>query len=146
MYFPLSTSFKVLKFFTVSPSINYNEVWYFEKLNWAKTNDKTVAVEIRFRGFNRLSTYQTSVNLTTRIYGACFFKTRGSGRPIINPSIGYSYQPDFSDPAFWLFSGVQPEEQQNILCLSLFVRTFVYGSATTGSSSGIVSVSITTSR
>jgi hypothetical protein len=136
---PLSTSFKVLKFFTVSPSINYNEVWYFEKLNWAKTNDSTVAVRDTVRGFNRLSTYQTSVNLTTRIYGTYFFKKTSrvqAIRHIINPSIGYSYQPDFSDPAFGYFQEFNLKNNKYPVFKSVH-ENFVYGSATTGSSSGI---------
>ena len=31
---PISTSFNLLKYFTVSPSINYNEIFYFKKLNY----------------------------------------------------------------------------------------------------------------
>ena len=30
---PISTSFNLLKYFTVSPSVNYNEIWYFKKLS-----------------------------------------------------------------------------------------------------------------
>ena len=31
---PVGYSFKFLRFFTMSPSLNYEERWYFEKLNW----------------------------------------------------------------------------------------------------------------
>ena len=30
---PLSASFKMLKHFTFSPSLSYDELWYFKKLN-----------------------------------------------------------------------------------------------------------------
>jgi hypothetical protein len=36
---PVSYSFKFLKYFTVSPSVNYEEKWYFDRLeNWRWTN------------------------------------------------------------------------------------------------------------
>ncbi len=31
---PLNTSFKALKFLTLSPNFNYDDRWYFEKLDW----------------------------------------------------------------------------------------------------------------
>ena len=30
---PLSTSFKVLKNFTINPSLSYSEIWYLESIN-----------------------------------------------------------------------------------------------------------------
>jgi hypothetical protein len=99
---PLSYSFKALKFFTVSPSMNYEEKWYFEKLNWQYVqDDKTgnfVAKADTIPGFNRISNYSVSVGLNTRVYGMYFFKSGKvkAIRHVINPTISMGLTPDFS--------------------------------------------------
>ncbi|HEX5170802.1 MAG TPA: putative LPS assembly protein LptD, partial [Cyclobacteriaceae bacterium] len=54
---PISTSNKLFRYFTVSPSINYDERWYFEKLTWRyqTQNDKQVLVADTTSGFNRIA-------------------------------------------------------------------------------------------
>ena len=99
---PISYSFKFLKFFTMSPSVSYEEKWYFEKLDWRYVqDDKTgnyVAKADTIQGFNRIANYSTSVGLNTRVYGMYFFK-RGKVkaiRHVINPNISMGLTPDFS--------------------------------------------------
>lgn len=71
---PISTSFNFLKFFTASPSINYNEIWYLKKLNY-RYNELENGIEIdTVNGFSRAWSYSTSMSLSTRIYGTVFFK------------------------------------------------------------------------
>lgn len=102
---PLSTSVKALKHFTLSPSINYNEIWYFEKLNWGLDESKEKAIVLdTIQQFNRISNYSTSISLNTRIYGMYISKNPNRKikaiRHVVNPSISYSYQPDFTDSKF----------------------------------------------
>ncbi len=97
---PLGTSLKVFKFFTISPSINLTETWYFDKLAWGldSTRSKAVVTDT-IHGFNRVSNYSLSIGMNTRIYGTKFFKEGKkiqAIRHVINPSISYSYQPDYT--------------------------------------------------
>ena len=140
---PLSTSFKLLKFFTVSPGINFEERWYFEKLNWNynKTDERFVADTIDV--FNRVYNYSGGASLTTRIYGTYLSKNPKSKiraiRHIINPSVGYSYQPDFSDPSydyyqrFTIKDGAGNEDE----VLKARHQNFIYGTASPGKSSAL---------
>ena len=99
---PISYSFKMLRFFTVSPSINYEEKWYFEKLNWKYIQDNNtgnyVAKADTIRGFNRVANYSLSIGMNTRIYGMYYFKSGKvkAIRHVINPSISLGLTPDFS--------------------------------------------------
>ncbi|HET9486364.1 MAG TPA: putative LPS assembly protein LptD, partial [Chryseosolibacter sp.] len=98
---PISYSFKFLKFFTMSPSVNYEEKWYFEKLNWRYVQDATgnfVAKADTIQGFNRIANFSTSVGLNTRVYGMYSFKSGKVKqiRHVINPSISMGLTPDFS--------------------------------------------------
>lgn len=96
---PVSYSFKTLKFFTVSPTINYDEKWYFERLDWNYAEDSTFVADT-ISGFNRIANYSFSAGIATRIYGMYHFKNKNSKvkaiRHVINPSISAGYTPDFS--------------------------------------------------
>ncbi len=100
---PLATSLKLFKFFTISPSLNWDEIWYFEKLTWGQDSiGKEPVVVDTIKGFNRISNYSGSIALTTRIFGTYFLKKGNikAIRHVINPSISYNFQPDFADPKF----------------------------------------------
>ncbi|CAN5391994.1 putative LPS assembly protein LptD [soil metagenome] len=96
---PISTSMKLFNFFTLSPSLNYDETWYFDQLVWKQLSDSVIgAVPDTLRAFNRVVNYSVNAGLTTRIYGTYFFKKKTgiqAIRHVINPSIGFSYAPDF---------------------------------------------------
>ncbi len=97
---PLGTAVKVLKYFTLSPAINLNETWYFDKLEWGLDSTRTKAVPIdTIRGFNRITNYSFSASMNTRLYGMIFFKEGKriqAIRHVINPSVSFSFQPDFT--------------------------------------------------
>ena len=98
---PIGYSFKAFRFFTVFPQVNYEEKWYFEKLNWKYdivNNRPTLVVADTVKGFNRIANYSFSTGLNTRFYGTYIFK-RGNIkaiRHVVNPYISFSYTPDFS--------------------------------------------------
>jgi len=140
---PLSTSIKVLKFFTLSPSLNWDEIWYFDKLTWEQdATTQEIKVKEKTSGFNRVSTYSASVSLNTRIYGTVFFK-KGSVRAIrhvINPSVSMNFKPDFVDPSFGYYQRFDYVSKQTNLKVTEYKSRhdgFVYGSAAQGSSSSL---------
>jgi LptD protein len=101
---PLQTSFKLFHFFTFTTSITFDELMYFEKLNWGvDATGKNIAVKDTIKGFSTVTNYSGSVGFTTRIYGTKFFKKTSkiqAIRHIINPSISLNFQPDFSAPKY----------------------------------------------
>lgn len=117
---PLNTSFKLLKHFTVSPSINYEEKWYFEKLNWEidPDNPNNAIIADTIDGFNRVYEYSTSASINTRLYGTYFFK-KGSKieaiRHVMNPNISFSYRPDFSAEKFGYYQRLTAEDGTEII-------------------------------
>lgn len=102
---PISSSIKVLKYFTLTNSVNINERWYFKtiKKEWSNDtllskNDTVITTEIK--GFSRALDFQLSSSINTRIYGMLQMK-RGPIRAIrhvLTPSIGFSWRPDFGTP------------------------------------------------
>ena len=140
---PVSTSFKLLKFFTVSPNLSYEERWYFEKLNWNYNNTEKKFVADTIDQFNRVSNYSVGASFTTRIYGTYLSKNPESKiramRHVINPSVGYSYQPDFSAPKFDYYQKFTIKDgvgNENVV-LKARHENFIYGTAPSGQSSAI---------
>ncbi len=140
---PLSTSFKVLRFLTVSPSINYDERWYFEKLDWSYDDSLRTFSSTKINGFNRVYNYGGGVSMNTRIYGVYNAKNQNkrikSIRHVINPSIGYSFQPDFGDPKYDYYQRFTTTDGAGNTREVLKSRheSFIYGSASPGKSSSL---------
>lgn len=134
---PISYSFKAFRFFTVSPSVNYEEKWYFEKLDWKYdiVNNSPTLVKDTIKGFNRIANYNFSTSLNTRLYGTYFFK-RGNVKAIrhtVNPTISFSYTPDFGKNDNYF----QVIKQNGITTYKSRHDGFVYGGSSQGRSGSI---------
>src|SRR6056297_2203000 len=120
-------NFRLFKYFTVTPNVNYNETWVFETLrrslvdtptitnidtipNPANEDDKIITADTLFNQIQddlvsesrALRTFNSGVSMNTQIFGTLRFKKgwlRGV-RHVIKPTFSLSYSPDFSDP-FW---------------------------------------------
>ena len=95
---PLSTNFKIFKYFSASATANYNEVWYL------KTNKKSFdvltnkVIDTNVNGFDAFRTYSFSSSLGTTIYGTFNFgdkKRIQSIRHVMAPKVSFSYTPSF---------------------------------------------------
>jgi lipopolysaccharide assembly outer membrane protein LptD (OstA) len=95
---PLSTNFKVFKHFSVSSSLNYEEVWYFKTINKRYDEQINTVVTTDVKGFDAYRTYSSSTSLGTTIYGTFNLgadKKIQSIRHVMRPSISHSYTPSF---------------------------------------------------
>lgn len=135
---PISTSNKIFRYFTISPSMSYDERWYFERLTWSSVNEngKQVFVADTSKVFNRIANYSFGAGLNTRVYGTYFFK-RGNVkaiRHVVNPTLGFSYTPDFSSNTnyFQKFTGTNGKP-----IYKSRHEGFVYGVSSYGNSGSI---------
>ena len=95
---PLSTNFKVFKFFSVSAATNYNEVWYLKTINKEYDNDLGSEVITDVNGFDSFRTYNFTSSVGTTIYGNFDFgkdKKIQAIRHVMRPNISYNYTPSF---------------------------------------------------
>lgn len=95
---PLSTNFKVFKFFSVSASANYNEVWYLKTINKNFDNDLGQEVVRDINGFDSFRTYNFTSGIGTTIYGNFDFgkeKKIQAIRHVMRPNISYNNTPSF---------------------------------------------------
>jgi hypothetical protein len=100
-------NFKLFRHFTLSPSFNYKERWYFKSIEKSYDQEKhQVVVSDTTQGFNRVYDYSFSIGTQTKIY--TFFRPSrwlfGDGiqaiRHMMTPSVSMSYRPDFGDPKY----------------------------------------------
>lgn len=97
---PISTNFKVLKYFSVSASSNFREVWQFQSVSKNYNYLRNEVETIDKKGFVAYRTYNFSSNIGTTIYGTFNFgetKKIQAIRHVVRPSIGYSYTPSFDN-------------------------------------------------
>lgn len=95
---PLSTNFKVFKYFSATMGTSYQEVWDLQTIR--KYYDTTVSKDstTTVKGFDAYRTYNFSAGLSTTIYGTFKFgddKKIQAIRHVMNPGISYSYSPAF---------------------------------------------------
>ncbi|UGS22491.1 LPS-assembly protein LptD [Flavobacterium channae] len=95
---PISTNFKVFKYFSVTASANYNEVWALNTIEkyFSTTENKVVTVDQK--GFESFRTYNFNVGVGTTIYGTFNFgedKKIEAIRHVVRPNISYGYTPSF---------------------------------------------------
>ena len=95
---PLSTNFKLFKYFSASSSMNYEEIWYTKTIERSYDVDQSKVVDKTINGFDAFRTYSFSSSLGTTIYGTFNFgddKKIKSIRHVMRPSVSYGYTPSF---------------------------------------------------
>ena len=135
---PVSTSFNLFKYFTFSPNLNYEEIWYLKKLNYSY-NEVENGVRIdTTNSFSRAWSYNTAFSMSTRIYGTLFFKKGKikAIRHVISPEVSFSFSPDFTKPKFGYYEDVRINEEGDTKLLSKY-ENFLYGTPRIGSSASM---------
>ncbi len=95
---PISTNFKVAKFFSVSVGGNYEDVWALETYEQRFDTETETVVRDTINGFDRYNTYNFSASVGTTLYGTFNFgedKKIQAIRHTFRPSISYGYAPSF---------------------------------------------------
>ena len=135
---PVSTSFNLFKYFTLSPNLNYEEIWYLKKLNYSY-NEVENGVRIdTTNSFSRAWSYNTAFSMSTRIYGTLFFKKGKikAIRHVISPEVSFSFSPDFTKPKFGYYEDVRINDKGDTKLLSKY-ENFLYGTPRIGSSASM---------
>lgn len=95
---PIAMPLNVMRYFVLTPSFNYTEVWYLQELrHYYDPESEQVEIDT-LRRFSRAGYYSISNGLSTRIYGTFIFKQGRrlqAIRHLITPNISLSYQPEF---------------------------------------------------
>ncbi len=113
--FPISTSFKVFKYFTLSPVIRYSQNFYFKKQDYFFSDSLSRFTDSTRNGFFPAFSTSTSLLLATNIFG--FFNPPSRNieriRHVMTPEISFNYTPDQSQSVFGFYDTyVNPETDE----------------------------------
>jgi len=135
---PISTSISLLKNFTLTPSVNYTELWYLEKLDHRYDEETNQVITDTLEGFTRPYFFSSGVSISTRLYGTFYFKGEKieAIRHVLTPSIGLGFQPDFSDEKFDFYQEVQIDQNGTTRKFSRY-NGFIFGSPPSGKSTSL---------
>jgi lipopolysaccharide assembly outer membrane protein LptD (OstA) len=154
---PVNLTLKVLKYFTLSNTLDFSERWYSTSVIQTWVND-TLFGKVTKIGYVRVDTisgfkaaheYGFSSTLNTNLYGMLQFR-RGPVRAIrhvIRPSVSFSYRPDFGSDKLGYFRTVQIDTLGNFRRYSIFGNDAAYSSVIgvpTDAKSGRLNFSIIT--
>ncbi|MEI6679089.1 MAG: putative LPS assembly protein LptD [Mariniphaga sp.] len=141
---PVSTSFKLLKYITISPSFNYGERWYTQQIR-KNYNESTKMVEVAdtLYGFTRNYDYSFSVGASTKVYGNFLplnpkSKIKGI-RHVMTPSISFNLKPDFSNSSFGMYETIEyfDEKGNPVSYRYPYHEGTIYGTSSAGQSGSI---------
>jgi len=116
----MSTQFKVLKYFSLSPQLSGNEYWYLQTKNRTFSADSNRVVEDTIRGFARAADFNFSINLGTMLYGTKYFKKSKklqAIRHVMTVNSGLGFRPDFSDEGFGIYKKIRTDTASEVLQL-----------------------------
>ena len=135
---PISTSIKVLKHFTLTPSFNLTERWYLSQTEkrWDVNSESLITDTLN--KFTRSHNYNFSTAINTKIYGMIQFnKTKIAAlRHVISPNLSFRYNPDFSDEKYGYYKTVQKNTEEETEKYSI-MNNGIYGSPSKGESGKI---------
>lgn len=99
---PISTNFKVAKFFSVTMGGSYEDVWALETFNQrfvaGEGTERGSVVRDTISGFDRYNQYNLNASVGTTVYGTFNFgedKKIQAIRHVMRPTISYGYAPSF---------------------------------------------------
>ena len=95
---PISTNFKLLKYFSFSTSANLQETWVFKTINREYDVELQEVITNENRGFDSFRTYNFSTSLGTTVYGMYNFSEKSkikAIRHVMRPSLSYGISPSF---------------------------------------------------
>lgn len=98
----------LVRWLNLNQSMQITENWYDRQTEYFLKTDSTVGSRVD-KGFAALHLFSYSASANTKIYGT-FQPNLGPVRAlrhVIEPSLGFSFRPDFSDPAWGYFQEVK---------------------------------------
>lgn len=120
---PISGTFTILKYLNISPSINFTDRMYTQRVmrDWDGERQRERADTVS--GFYNVYNWNLSVSANTTLYGFYVPNRKIFGDKIIavrhtlKPSVSYSYAPDFSASSYGYYQTYQKTDAQGNVSL-----------------------------
>ncbi len=107
---PVSASFTLLDYLNVTPSFNFTDRTYSNKIMQSWDTGNQAIVRDTVNGFYNVYNYNLSLSANTKLYGMytpmkwCGGKKIQAIRHVFTPTLSFSYAPDFSASRYGFYS------------------------------------------
>ncbi len=125
---PISANFTILNYINVTPSFNFTDRMYTNKVNRFWDEARQVEVCDTVYGFNNVYNWDLSINANTKLYGffvpnkKIFGEKIQAVRHVFTPSIGFSYAPDFSASRYGYWDSYTKTDAQGNVSIVTYNR------------------------
>lgn len=117
---PINASFTVANYINITPSFNFTDRMYFNKINRSWDTEAQAEQRDTTYGFYNVYDFNLSLSASTKLYGTYvpLIGKKGSAlratriRHVFTPSISFSYAPDFGK-SFWGFYDTYVKTDRN---------------------------------
>jgi len=132
---PISTSFTVLKYIRVTPSINTNGYLYAKSYRKKLVLDSIYVDTLPETRFYADAFASTSIS--TMVYGDYFFKTKHLKQihQTMTPAVSFTYKPDYSEPGYGSYGRYYIDSLKKEVTYPYFEG--IYGGPTSGKSESV---------
>lgn len=147
-YIPISATFNMLNYVNVTPSVNFTDRMYTNKIRRQWDPNAAAVVADTTYGFYNVYDFQASVSVDTKLYG--FYQPLpflGDKvkmiRHVLTPSVTFSGAPDFSKPFYGYYGTYEMPDQNGVMRAQKYsmFQNALYGVPGQGKS-GTVSVAL----
>ncbi len=120
---PISGSFTLFNVLNLSPSFNFTDRMYTNKVMRSWNADRQVEVCDTTYGFHNVYNWNFSLGLSTKLYGMyvpnpkVFGKKIVAMRHVVTPTVSFSYAPDFSTQRYGYYDTYQKTDAQGNVSL-----------------------------
>ena len=110
---PITASFNLFKYLTISPSINLHDRMYFNKVNRSWNKQQQEEQLDTMSGFFNVYDFNVGVSMQTKLYGFYTPNRKLFGdkidriRHVMTPSVSFNYHPDFGDDVWDFYSSYE---------------------------------------
>ncbi len=137
-----SSSQQLFGWLTITPSINYEESWFDKRKEYSFDPESDGDDQIKsseMNGFFTRRTFDVATSFNTKIYGVfqSRFLNNVTLRHVASPSIGFVYQPDFSQKKYGYYQTVEDTSGHVIETYDRYQRS-LFGSTPKGGRKAIV--------
>jgi lipopolysaccharide assembly outer membrane protein LptD (OstA) len=99
---PISTTFDILKYIHVTPSINTTSNLYFRSINQYFDPETRKVINDTVKTVRLTNEVSANTSFSTMVYGDYFFKTKHLKQihHVVTPTVSLNYKPDYGQPRF----------------------------------------------
>lgn len=120
---PFGGNFSVLKYINITPSVNFTDRTYLNKINRSWNREEQKEEHDTINGFYNVYNWNMSVSANTKLYGFFVPNRKLFGdkiqaiRHTFSPSVSFTYSPDFSSERYGYYDTYQKTDAQGNVTL-----------------------------